>query len=97
MFASVNGDSLESCVLLTVPQCAMVESQLSDVITLHTDVSGFLIGVSIVTLPGSCGSSSESEEELDEQLELFNTTVSLVAPLNAPGSVLPRLKPSLDH
>lgn len=66
----------------------MVESQLSDVITLHTDVSGFLIGVSIVTLPGSCGGSIESEEELEEQLELFNTTVSLVAPLNAPGSEL---------
>lgn len=75
----------------------MVDSQLSDVITLHTDVSGFLIGVSIVTLPGSCGGSSESEEELDEQLELFNTTVSLVAPLNAPGSVLPRPELSLGR
>lgn len=69
----------------------MVESELSDVITLHTDVSGFLIGVSIVTLPGSCG-GIESDEELDEQLELFNTTVSLMAPLNAPGSVLLRPK-----
>lgn len=75
----------------------MVESQLSDVITLHTDVSGFLIGVSIVTLPGSCVGSSESEDELEEQLELFNTTVSLVAPLNAPGSVLPQPEPSLHH
>lgn len=68
-----------------VRACAMVESRLSDVITLHTDVSGFLIGVSIVTLPGSCGGSSESEEEQEEQLELFNTTLSLVAPLSAPG------------
>ncbi|XP_075871481.1 ER membrane protein complex subunit 10 isoform X2 [Nelusetta ayraudi] len=69
-----------------VRACAMVESRLSDVITLHTDVSGFLIGVSIVTLPGSCGGSGESqEEELEEQPELFNTTLSLVAPLSAPG------------
>lgn len=78
------------CSPQTSLQCAMVESQLSDVITLHTDVSGFLIGVSIVTLPGSCWGSSESEEELEEQLELFNTTVSLVTPLNAPGSVVLR-------
>ncbi|XP_071809175.1 ER membrane protein complex subunit 10-like [Asterias amurensis] len=60
--------------------CALVESRLSDHVTVHADQSGNVMGVSVLTLKGSC----DQIEMESSSLNYFNTTVSLEMTVSAP-------------
>ncbi|NXV55990.1 EMC10 protein, partial [Molothrus ater] len=59
--------------------CALLESHLSDQLSLHLDVAGHVVALGVVAAPGTCRGTWVE----DEHLELFNTSVALRQPLPA--------------
>ncbi|XP_071831973.1 ER membrane protein complex subunit 10-like isoform X2 [Apostichopus japonicus] len=63
--------------------CSLLESNMSDDITIHADQSGHVLGISILPVKGTCTKSIDEITVMD--LQTFNTTVTLS--LVIPGPV----------
>ena len=74
MTYNVFGGTLKPTLLLSVCQCALYESRLSDKLTLHVDLSGNLIAASLSTLLPYCGGDVHV---VKHELTQFNTTVDI--------------------
>lgn len=67
-------------LVATFLQCALVESRLSDVITVHVDHSGSLIGISVTTTAPWCSGRLPTVGDLLD----FNTTVEVQQSVTGP-------------
>ncbi len=67
-------------VVIPSSQCALVESRLSDEITIHLDQANNVLGISIQPLLGSC----DMIDVETSSLNYFNTTVSLSTTVPGP-------------
>ncbi|XP_078725116.1 ER membrane protein complex subunit 10 [Lampetra fluviatilis] len=71
-----DGSSTEY-VFTFVRACALLEAQLSDLLTLHLDAVGAIAGISLEVVPGGC----HGYEVEDVDLENFNTTLTVTTPV----------------
>ncbi|GLG98491.1 Putative hematopoietic signal peptide-containing membrane protein [Gryllus bimaculatus] len=66
-----SADGKETSFLTFVKACSLVESHLSDILSVSLDHTGSVIGVSMMTSPGVC----EGQLVTKDDIRLFNTTV----------------------
>ena len=57
-------------------QCSLLESGLSDELSLQTDAVGTVVAVGVVALPGRCSGRRVG----DNELQAFNSTVTVRHP-----------------
>ncbi|XP_069738843.1 LOW QUALITY PROTEIN: ER membrane protein complex subunit 10 [Phaenicophaeus curvirostris] len=73
------GEESGDFVTSFIRACSLLESRLSELLTLHVDVAGNVVALGLVAVPGTCRGLQVDDADLDT----FNTSVALRQPLPA--------------